>query len=86
MTRTSILGSLCLVAIAAPAYAGSVDKENLLSKYRDKFVVVIEDGLSTMLGSEVVGETGGYLIINERGRSSLQPLLFGNCGWEGQPR
>ena len=39
---------LLLVLIASPVCCtgGSIDKESLLSKYRDKFVVVMDDGIS----------------------------------------
>ncbi len=35
-----------------------------------------------MLCSGLVGETGGYLSIDERREIKLQPLLFGNCGFD----
>jgi len=59
MTRTRILGFLTLIAITAPpVHARSIDKEGLLSKYRDKFVVVITEGISTGVCEGHPGEKG----------------------------
>ena len=37
---------LVLIALPVCCTGGSIDKEGLLSKYRDKFVVVMDDGIS----------------------------------------
>ncbi|MGO9094374.1 MAG: hypothetical protein ACLQGV_04060 [Bryobacteraceae bacterium] len=54
-----ILGFLGLVTITTPLLQGGpIDKEGLLSKYRDRFVVVIKEGISTGVCEGHPGEKG----------------------------
>jgi len=56
--------------------AGAIDKEGLLSKYKDKFVVVAKDGLSTCLHGPL--DPGGMsIIINTLGQP--EPHYAINC-------
>jgi hypothetical protein len=43
---------LVLLALPVCSTGGSIDKESLLSMYRDKFVVVLDDGISTGICAE----------------------------------
>jgi hypothetical protein len=74
-----------LLAFTIPAIqASSIDKESLLAKYRDKFVVVTEDGLATGLCAGR-GEAGNPAIrISSPGDVQVTDTL--RCGAEAVHR
>jgi hypothetical protein len=87
MLRRAILASVtCLLACQQ---ASAIDKEALLSKYRNKLVVVIKEGLSTCLPTVSTGTlmavTGMSVFVNNVGAleqkrayyCQVEPMHFG---------
>jgi hypothetical protein len=75
--RSGILRSLTLLAFTITSIQ-AIDKEGLLSKYRDKFVVVANEGLTTGLCGEMAASP--WIYINDRGEVELKHA--GGCSIE----
>jgi len=64
MNVTFSFAATMLVVAALPVNAAPPDKASLLSKYRDKFVVVTNEGLSTCyLSAEINGGIGDLIVF-----------------------
>ena len=74
MVRIGVFASV--VCLFVCQQAGAIDKEGLLSKYRDKFVVVVSEGLRTGMC-----EVPPYILIDDLGKVELK-APFSGCGTE----
>jgi hypothetical protein len=74
MVRKRIFAAL--IGLLVCQKASPIDKEDLLSKYRNKFVVVAKEGLSTCLHGQL--EPGTMtIVINKLGDPELKFAI--NC-------
>jgi hypothetical protein len=75
MARTSI--SACIVCLLICQQASPIDKAGLLSRYRNKFVVVTKEGLSTCLHGSLDPATL-KILINEAGSVERTNVIGGD--------